>query len=130
MKQYKMYPKAIYIGLACFVILYFCLLLIQHYFIPLVTFQSKSLLALILGFLFILFSGFVAGVIAKQDYWFNGFMVGLVGAIIVSIIDLIVNPSLMSTIYLFLPMRVLQTVILCSFGGFLSGLYLKQQRVA
>ncbi len=128
MKHYNANSQAVYKGIALFIVLYFLLRLLEHHIFPLFYLQSKSLVLILLGMLFQAFSGYATGYFAKLNGWLNGFMVGLVASLFSGFIDIVVNPSLMSQIHLFMPMRVLHAIVICSLGGLCWDLQLKYSK--
>lgn len=117
----RVVPKAVYIGLGTFTVLYFVFVVAGNLFT-----ESESTAPLMLSQLALFtVSGFVAGRIAGVSGWLNGVIVGLgvpfVLAIGLSVLTL--EASVAADVFTVLvPFWLVQSVVCCGVGGFVADL--------
>lgn len=119
----KVEPRAIYIGLATFSVLYIGLIILGNLF------GDQPFTKLVwLQFILLTTSGYVAGRIARLNGLLNGLMVGLVSPIALSIGMSLATMQIDIATQVFSALGVfwlIQSVVLCSLGGFIWDLQAK-----
>lgn len=114
----KVVPKAVYSGLATLAFLYFGF----YFFIGSIIGNETIALMFWGQILLLTVSGYVAGYLAKRNGTINGLMVGLAAPVVLSIGMSIATMQLNIAAQAFSGLGVfwlVQSVILCSLGGFI-----------
>lgn len=119
----KVEQKAVYIGLATFSSSYIGLIILGNLL------GAKPVAMLFwLQIILLITSGYVAGRLAKLNGWLNGLMVGVAAPIVLSIGMAIATMQLNMASQVFSALGIfwlVQSVILCSFGGFVWDIHAK-----
>lgn len=116
-EEEKIVPRAVYIGLATFAVLYIIFVLTGTLL------EGGELAPMFLFQLMILIvSGYVAGRIAKRNGWLNGLMVGIPAPVVIAIGFGVMTQqiSIVSSTFSGIGMFwLIQSILCCTFGGFL-----------
>ncbi len=123
--QRRIIPKAVYIGLATFSVLYLGFIILGNLVMP-----GKLSSLLLLQIALLVFSGYVAGRLSIKSGWLNGIMVGIAAPVVIAVGLSIytMQPSMPSMIFSALGMFwLIQSIVCCAIGGFLWDLQSKVQ---
>ncbi|MCW8943721.1 MAG: hypothetical protein OQL27_03045 [Sedimenticola sp.] len=120
----KIVPKAVYLGLITFAVLYLGALVMAHLFI-----LSKAGMLFWLQVVLLVFSGYITGRFAKMYGWLNGVMVGIAAPVVLAfgMSVITVNISAAGAAFAVLGAYwLLQSIICCAIGGFIWDLQSKK----